>query len=146
MQELLEIKLSAPPEGTTERLNAFIKDFQAATRAHPFARHLDLWGTDDQLVGFEVSKFDGRIHLGAIMSFVEKGAGNGSAAMKWFTDLADKHNVEIELAVKPIPGAGATNKKSLTKSQLKTWYKKFGFVPSGGDDYMIRKPKSNTGE
>lgn len=142
MQELLEIKLSGPPDEVKARLDAFIKDFQAATRQHPFARHLDLWGSDDQLVGFEVSKFDGKIHLGAIMSFVEKGAGHASAAMKWFTDLADKHNVAIELTVKPIPGAGATNKKSLTKSQLKNWYSKFGFMKSGGDDYMIRQPKT----
>lgn len=113
-------------------------EFIAGTTQHPFARHLRIWNNS---VGFEVSAFNGVIDLGAIMSFIEKGAGHASQALKWFTDLADKHGVDIELAVQPIKNAGDPTRKSLTKAQLTAWYRRHGFKSTGGE-YMLRKAKS----
>lgn len=121
---------------STPELDAFMADFKAGTEHHPFARHL--WIYDDS-VGFEVNIWNKAIHLSAIMSFLSKGEGEARKAMKWFTDLADKHHVPIELDVQPIKNAGAEG-KSLTKAQLTAWYKRVGFKPAGRGVGMRREP------
>ncbi len=133
LRALLEAKQQLP------EIEAFMKDFDEETYQHPFARHLRIW---QDSIGFEVKPWNGTIDLGAIMSFKSKGEGEASKALKWLTDLADKHGVKIELAVQPIKNAGAEG-KSLTKSQLTAWYKRNGFKSSGGE-YMLREPKKLT--
>lgn len=134
IKELLEaIKLSAKD---SKELDAFLEEFRAETTAHPFDRRIRIWKDS---VGLEVSKFGGSITLDAIMSFLKKGEGEASKALKWVCDLADKHKVDIELIVKPIPNAGAKG-KNLTKAQLTSWYQRHGFEKSHGD-YMTRKHK-----
>src|SRR5574343_468358 len=125
----------------TPQQQAFMDEFKAGTMQHPFARHLRIW---DESIGFEVSAFGDAIDLGAIMSFKQKGAGEASKALKWLTDLADKHQVPIDLAVSPIKNAGAEG-KSLNKAQLTAWYKRNGFKKAGGD-YMRREPKTQMTE
>jgi len=120
----------------TPELKAFMDDFIAGTSQHPFSRNLRIWNDS---VGIEASIWDNAIDLAAIMSFIEKGNGDASKALKWFTDLADKHGVPIELAVQPIKDAGAKG-KSLSKAALTAWYKRNGFKSAGGE-YMRREPK-----
>lgn len=112
---------------------AFMKEYKAATTPEFGMR---VW---HDLVGFKLSEWNGHIQLDHVISLAKKGTGNASAALKWLCDLADKHKVTIELEVEPIKKAGAEG-KPLTKAQLKQWYKKNGFKPTGGD-YMVREPK-----
>lgn len=121
--------------GNDQKLKAFMDDFRNGTDQHPFARHLRIFNDS---VGFEASIWNNAIHLSAIMSFLSKGDGEASKALKWFTDLADKHQVPIELTVKPIKNAGAEG-KNLTKTQLTAWYTRHGFKKTRGEG-MRREP------
>lgn len=133
-----EIKIGATKRsGDNAALEAFMGEYWKNTSSHPFDRSLRIWNDS---IGFDVSKFDGAISLGSVMSFIEKNAGEASKALKWLCELADKHGVEIDLYVKPIKGAGAKAGKDLNKAQLKAWYTKNGFVSKRGDD-MTRMPK-----
>jgi hypothetical protein len=131
---LNEIKLGTKSD--PEALKAFMADMRANTEAHPFARGMVI---HNDSVGVEVSIFDGKIHLSSIMSFVQKNAGEASKTLKFLTDLADKHQVIMDLAVSPIKNAGAREGKSLTKAQLTAWYGRYGFKKARGD-YMERPP------
>jgi hypothetical protein len=90
----------------------------------------------------EISKWQGMIHISSIMS-IEKNQGNAREFMKWLTDLADKHQVKMDLTVKPLKNAGGREGKNLTKTQLKAWYQRNGFKKITGD-IMEREPKPIT--
>lgn len=132
---LAEAKTQAKTEGGT-KLDNFMADYHAGTAGHPWYHRMSIWNDS---VGIELSKWQGMIHISSIMSFDEKNVGNASKALKWLTDLADKHQVKMDLSVQPIKNAGAREGKNLNKSQLKSWYKRNGFKPVGGD-HMMREP------
>lgn len=129
--EIAKPKLEKIPE----RIKALIAELRSKTEPHPFDRGIRLYKN----VGLDVENYwDTEAHLKSIMSFEEKGAGEASKALKFLTDLADKHKVPLTLDVEPIKNAGAEG-KNLTRAQLTAWYKRHGFVGSGE---MIRMPKS----
>lgn len=142
-----------PPKKDLElkkRLDAFMEELWAATRSHPFARGMRIWGDmEKDAVGIEAEEYWGtEIHLKSIMTFSDKNAGSASKALRFLCDLADKHQVLLTLTVSPIKNAGSANGKSLTATQLKNWYKKNGFVPTKKFNVdgkkMERQPKEPT--
>lgn len=133
--KLFEIKIGGKTD--TAGLDAFFTEFHNETAANPFQPRMSIW---KDTIGIEMSKFGGKAHMSSIMSFEKKNAGQASAALKWLCELADKHNVTMDLIVSPIKNAGAVEGKSLTKSQLTAWYAKNGFVKTRNDT-MERTPK-----
>lgn len=78
------------------------------------------------------------IHLSDIVAG-DVGQGHGSTALRFVTDLADKHGVTLDLVAKSyVPDR-------LTTKQLVGWYARHGFVRGRGnahDGYpMVRAPK-----
>lgn len=123
-------------EKIKERIDAMLAEFKSKTEQHPFSRGIRIYDN----IGLEIENYwDQEVHLKSIMSFEEKGAGQASKALKFLTDLADKHKVPLTLEVEPLKNAGAKG-KNLTKSQLSAWYKRNGFV--GGAHDMFRMPKT----
>ena len=125
--------------GTTNntKITGFMNDYYAGTDPHPFDDRHRLW---DMSIAIELSKFGDEIHISSIISMVTKNGGEASRALKWLCELADTHGVTMGLIAKPIDNAGTRAGKSLTKSQLVSWYKRYGFVASDGGDEMVRVP------
>lgn len=98
-------------------LDAFMEEFYSSTAAHPFNPHLALF---ENCVMFEVKPFAGLILFGFIKTF-NKGQGDGSRALQWLVDLADKHQVTLTGNVQRVGDEG------LTVNQLRRWYKRNGF-------------------
>lgn len=123
--------LSGAPKAS---LDSFMKDFVEKTVDHPFCRHLRiLCGPDPDKHGvvFELSAWDGAIHLSLIQSLVS-GIGEGRRGMNFVKDLADKHQVAITGSIKRLGNEG------LTTADLRSWYKRNGFqVAANGD---IKRP------
>lgn len=95
----------------------------------------------------------------------EGGKGLGSAALTWVCEMADKHKVALTANVvgdRTFVGylrflanlEGGRSQPSLTPAQLRSWYRRYGFVTyrriASKDDYeksdnfdvlMLRKPK-----
>jgi allophanate hydrolase subunit 2 len=118
---------------------AMMKEVWANTEGHPFVRGMRI---TKELVGMEVKNYwDTEVHIGSIMSFEKKNAGNASKALKWLCDLADKHKVLLTLSVKPLKNAGAKEGKNLSKNDLIAWYARNGFVRKGKTDHMSREPR-----
>jgi len=63
---------------------------------------------------------------------LEPGKGNGSTMLRTLCDLADRHDVEMELKVTPI----GRKPYPLSREQLKTWYESYGF---GGERWKLRR-------
>lgn len=74
----------------------------------------------------EVSYFDGHLWMSSILS-MEKGKGNAKAVMQQICNIADKYGVYMGLTPKPFG-----REKGLSTSQLKEFYKGFGFKPVSG--------------
>ena len=125
------IKLT-PRGDNTAALESYMQDFLAGTAPHPFD-HGSLW---KNVVHIQVRPFDGGIHLSWIQSLYPK-KGYASMAMKWLTDLADKHGVPMTLDAVP----RGTGEWKIGKGKLVAFYKKFGFKGSG---LMTRKPQNQT--
>jgi len=82
---------------------------------------------DDTII-VEVSNWDKRLWFSSIYS-TDRGKGNASRVMKKIMDIADKYKVVV--ALDPHPFGKSTDK--LNKSQLVTFYKKFGFKFEAGE-------------
>jgi hypothetical protein len=65
---------------------------------------------------------------------LEKGRGQGSQALNYLKNLADKHSVTMEGVAKQIGSRGLKTK------DLKSWYKRHGFSVNRSGE-MIRKPQ-----
>lgn len=100
-------------------LDAFMEEFYSSTAAHPFSRHLSVF---ENCVVFEVKPFYAVdvIRFGFIQTLY-KAQGDGSRALQWLIDLADKHQVTLTGNVKRVGDEG------LTVNQLRRWYKRNGF-------------------
>ncbi len=101
----------------TDRAKAFMDEFSQLTVVHGWYPHISVL---DDYAGFEVYPFDGRIMLGLVAAF-HVGQGDGSRALRWFLQLADKHGVEVIGEVKPL------GKNGLNTVELRRWYKRHGF-------------------
>lgn len=114
-------------------LDAFMREFLDATQSNPFAAHERVW---EMRAAFELSIFDNRIHLGCVRSLMQRGKGNGTAALDWLCALADRHGVEIEGEIEPV----GQIRPRLNAHQLRAWYKRHGFTVSN-TGFITRKPK-----
>lgn len=94
-----------------------MREFHAQTVQHPFMRQQRIY--KDQVV-FEVSPFDGRIHLGCIQS-IDLQQGHASKALDWLLDAARQHGVSVDGTVKRVGVQGLSDVK------LRDWYKRHGF-------------------
>lgn len=112
-------------------LTAFMQNLWSQTYGNPFNPRERVW---NDVAGIECRPFDGRIHLSFIRSF-EKNTGGGRDALKFLTDLADKHGVEMDLDAKPVGDDG------LKVNKLRSWYMRNGFEPKQGREGMVRMPK-----
>lgn len=114
--------------------DTFLDEVWKMSNPHPFDRRIRLFG----MIGIEVSKFDGNVHLSDIRNFGKPRQGGATAVLKKLTKLADKHKVKIDGVAKVYDqreGYVSTTKE-LTK-----WYKKAGFRISSGsesDGYPIQ--------
>jgi hypothetical protein len=127
---------SPAAEDIGSRLDAFIAEYKQGTTPNPFAPQIRVW---QDSIGIELSKFGKVIHLSFITTFTPKNSGSASKALKWLTDLADKHGVAMDLIASPVKHAGSDGGKNLSKAQLVAWYKRHGFV--GTASRMTRGPR-----
>jgi hypothetical protein len=126
--------------GNNAALEEFMRDYYTHTTGHPFTNRLRI---HNDAVMLEISKFGDAIHISSIMTAAPKNQGHGTTALKFLTDLADKHQVKLEGTVVPIKNAGSKEGKDLTKRELLTWYKKHGFTVKHGEHITrLPKPKS----
>lgn len=107
-------------------VKAMLDEWWKATQPHPFDRRLRIW--NDAIGLWLRPGEDKEAELMTIMTFVDKNQGEGSKALKWVCDLADKHGVDLTLNVSPIKNAGSRTGKNLNKKELTSWYAKNGFV------------------
>ena len=90
-------------------------------------------------VMLEIGSFGNFVTLDSIIIPDDKrGKGLATKAMEEFVSLADDHNVPVRLVAKPLETLG----ERLSKSQLVSWYSKFGFELQEDGETMIRQPKS----
>ena len=115
--------------GTADKDNAFMADMFAQTAANPFNPRESVW---ENRACFEIYPFDGMMHLSSIRS-LDPGTGGGSGALKFLTDLADKHGITIQ--ADPVPYGS----KRLSAKKLEAWYKRHGFKDIG-TSALTRKP------
>jgi hypothetical protein len=112
--------------------NDFIIEFLEKTWQNPFC--------DSERVLFDVAALallrrDEVITISMIRALRERRKGEGSLALDWLCDLADKHDVILSGYIKP---AGTTRPR-LTVQQLTKWYQSRGFQVAGR--IMCRTPK-----
>jgi hypothetical protein len=135
VMRLFEIlKLGGYLPGDMEGLKA---EILSSTYVNPFAEFELIW---ENKAAFELKFFKDHLRLSAIRTF-ERGKGDGSRALKWLCDLADKYHVTIVLHVQPFGlKAKKGEPKKLTVKELGAWYIRFGFVKGKYDEYT-RIPK-----
>lgn len=118
MTEEIVLVLKKPSAEMRERLTAFQQNFHSGTQEHPIVRHLRIWKNE---VNFEVSTFDGKVHLNCIQAW-ELGRGMGSKGLDWLVDLTRKHRVGIRGDVQRLGTSG------LSQAELRRWHKRHGFT------------------
>ena len=129
--------------------SGFMSQYQGRTWQNPMDRHTRGWSfVNDKkedmpiiLTDMEARKWDREdaIWFKAIISPEKKGAGMASHVLKQIAEMGDKHKVLIYLTVKPFGNVP----NQLNKSQLMSWYKRYGWQNSDKDygDYLVRFPK-----
>lgn len=92
----------------------------------------------DSFVVVELGSFDNKIHISSIQVLPASGRGAGLASigLKFILDLADKHQVELDLEPHEFGGKGLSN------DELGNWYARAGIAWDKDHYSMIRKPKS----
>jgi hypothetical protein len=107
-------------------------EFTDATARSPIGKGR-LYG--DVLI--DVRPFKNEIHLSDIKAASGKGKGSGTKAMKFLTNLADKHNVIISGTAQAY---GKADRQVQDTDRLFRWYVKHGFdgKPSSDGGYDIK--------
>jgi RNA:NAD 2'-phosphotransferase (TPT1/KptA family)/8-oxo-dGTP pyrophosphatase MutT (NUDIX family) len=124
-------------EQREERMLAFMREFRSLTGPSP-----DPDNSKDRTwkdaVEIEAHMRWLRIQVESIRS-LEQGQGNASKALDFLKDLADKHDVELE--VHPVPFGGG----QLNQPQLKEWYTRHGFTLEDASTYVYHPaPEAKT--
>jgi hypothetical protein len=136
----MQLKINKPSADITEKIDAFMTEFEEQTVPHPFMNFCRvLCGPNREMDGvvIEVSKSFGTINLGMIQALTT-GIGEGSRGLRFLIALADKHDVSITGGVKRLGTAG------LKTASLKAWYKRNGFAVSPVGDLLRRPFGANT--
>lgn len=100
--------------------------------------------TGEPAFAFQITNRAGRIRVQTMEAKTPR-QGYATRILTHLTELADKHQVTLELTASPFGGDRATRMDS---DQLQALYAKHGFVPEPGHDpslgYMIREPRAAT--
>ena len=141
MSEGQLIKLSTRSKSPDAPAEKFMTQFREETSVHPMLPTGTRIKTfpGGAVVSLDVDRSlngDDSIHLTDINSMSSRGAGYGSAALKWLCDLADIHRVKLEGWADTY--MSATN--TLGQRDLKAWYSRYGFKIQRGNR-MIRQPQ-----
>lgn len=97
----------------------FMWDFVDATEESPIGKGR-LY--DDVLI--DVHPFDGGIRISDIVAVGDKAKGKGTAALKFLTNLADRHGVKLSGHAKAY---SQSPEHIQTSERLLQWYQKHGF-------------------
>ena len=128
------------PKADASALKAFMADLMKITKVNPFDERF-LYKeiqTNDGTEGYalmQIYPFDGRIHVASVEITPQEARGKGAArkVMDELLNLADKHDVSLDLDVKPFGKGG------LSKKQLADFYTRLGFNKvKGSGGTMIR--------
>lgn len=109
--------LAIQPSPKKEALAKFMLDYEGGTTQHPTSPHLRIW---ERKATFEVSILSGAVRLGYIGTIV-LGRGHGTKALRWLTDLADKHGTEVRGSIRRV------GREGLSERGLRLWYERHGF-------------------
>ena len=116
-------------EENRKRGDQFMRELIANTSQHPFNNNARIIGNAHVVIEYDG---DG-VRIKDIQSH-DQGSGAGTRALQYLIRLSEKHKVPLHLYAK-----GYASTKT---SQLKNWYKRFGFEPDeDGAQEMQRKPK-----
>lgn len=126
---------------TRKRINEFFKAYISHTALSPTDREQRLWPLETKDVGLDLLRGQESVHIGYIVSLSPHKTGAGSFALKWLCNLADTHNVVLELVVANPSGKNA----KLSKAELTNWYKRNGFSGEPGDVDLVRHPLKSKG-
>ena len=123
----------------------FMDEYYADSHPHPFNRRTRIIGH----VTVELSpNGGGGIHISDVMTYGDLKQGHATYVMKFLIELADKHNVVLDLS--PVPyGLKDPRMKArgvLTdRTKLESWYASLGFKMTS-DHIMIYKPNTKLKE
>lgn len=115
--------------------SAFMVDFDQMTHEHPFTHGMRYFEDGPVLISMSASRdVDDQVEIKDIQS---KARGAGARALARICDLADKHDVSIELY--------AHGYADVPTDKLVSYYERFGFEcrndMADGQD-MVRRPHS----
>ena len=123
------------PHVTIQAMATFVQDLESVTRPAENG-HRAFVDMDGTYLGFIQILFEPgrRITLHRVWS-LQAGKGHGTRMLQTLCDLADRHDVEIQL--RPLPIGRKPYPKS--REQLIAWYRRFGFEVVGRK--MVRQPR-----
>ena len=112
-----------------DNLKAFYKEFLESTSPHPFDSRTSIY---DGSVTVELSPWPSNdsIHISHIQTLAPR-TGAANRLMEFLTELADKHEVVLDLVAK------TTNEDLISTRQLITFYEKWGFTVDDDDFYDL---------
>lgn len=141
LEQFVTEALSAPaPKADASSLKAFMDDLLKIMQVYPFderfvCKEVQAKDGTEALVLMQIYPFDGKIHVASIEVHPPEMRGKGVArsVMNELMNLADKHDVSLDLDVQPF-GKGGLNKRQLT-----SFYSRLGFDKVGSGGRMVRK-------
>ena len=146
MRDRDSILLESLYEGNVIKLGSVSPRFRSAAEdirdqmgePLPFADEYDKRIITKDGVILQIESFGNFVTLNLILIPKEqRGKGLATKTMKEFVYLADVYDVPVRLVAKPLETLG----DHLSKSQLISWYSKFGFELQENGETMIRQPK-----
>ena len=103
-----------------KKLDNFIEDYMMISSEHPWNPRVRI--IDNTVI--ELSPFGGSVHISDIVA-TQPRSGFATSSVKKLQELANKHNVKLELTAK----AYANDAERISDTeQLVRWYLKMGFV------------------
>jgi hypothetical protein len=126
---------ASPADLKSDNIDKFMKDVWGKTQPHPFENKIRIFNNEAVIElrpWLGGPKGERSVALKWIQA-LEPRQGQGTRAMQFIVDLADKYGVILDL--QPVP----KEKNKMPISKLRTFYKKFGFT---GHSRMVRLPKN----
>ena len=150
--EPIRLVLKKKPQG---RSKAFMDEFWAETQRHPFMRPEDriLTFSDGDFVVITCDTRDDPhgVHISDMNALDSRGKGNGTRALRWLNDLADKHDVTLSGLSKsymadPEKDPIEHDTTVLKQNDLTSWYVRHGYEAkkAEGGHKITRRPKPPT--
>ncbi len=89
----------------------------------------------------DINRYDGHLWISGIQS-TERNKGFATIIMQKIVEIADKYQIYCGLSAEPY--TNIKYKDILTASQLKKWYRKFGFKSVKGDTSKLERAPQST--